>query len=102
MALTNMVQGLAMFDGQERLVLANVRYAELFGLDPEEIEPGTTLKRVIERRAAKGHYPNVQLDAGAGRIAATHRARQRYHLVNLGKDACCQRRCSPGPMAAGS
>ena len=33
-ALTNMLQGLAMFDAQERLILANARYAELFGLSP--------------------------------------------------------------------
>ncbi|MBX9591637.1 MAG: PAS-domain containing protein [Hyphomonadaceae bacterium] len=56
-ALTNMAQGLAMFDGQERLILANSRYGELLGLNPEEMEPGTTLSRIVELRAAKGFYP---------------------------------------------
>jgi diguanylate cyclase (GGDEF)-like protein/PAS domain S-box-containing protein len=61
-ALANMLQGLAMFDAQERLVLANARYAELFGLSPEEATPGTTLREIIERRAAKGLYPDATVD----------------------------------------
>ena len=47
-----MMQGLAMFDAQERLVLANARYAELFGLTPEEASR-TTLREIIERRAQR-------------------------------------------------
>ena len=58
-ALTNMMQGLAMFDAQERLVLSNARYVELFGLAPEEARPGTTLNRIIEQRIAKGFYPGM-------------------------------------------
>ena len=75
-ALTNMLQGLAMFDAQERLVLANARYAELFGLTPAEATPGTTLREIIERRAAKGLYPDTDRGQSVGRIAAAHRARQ--------------------------
>ena len=56
-ALANMVQGLAVFDDQERLVLANDRYAELFGIAPEELKPGTTLSRITELRMAQGFYP---------------------------------------------
>ena len=32
-ALNNMVQGLAMFDADQRIVVANDRYAEMYGLD---------------------------------------------------------------------
>ena len=54
-ALNNMVQGLAMFDAEHRLVVANARYAEMYGLTPEEVAPGTTLKQILEHRIAKGY-----------------------------------------------
>ena len=38
-ALTNMTHGIAMFDAQERLVIANQRYAEIYGMPPEAIRP---------------------------------------------------------------
>ena len=34
-----MAQGLAMFDAEERLVVANDRYAEIYGLEPEHLRP---------------------------------------------------------------
>jgi diguanylate cyclase (GGDEF)-like protein/PAS domain S-box-containing protein len=55
-ALANMVQGLALFDAEERLVFANQRYAELYSSTPEEMTPGTTLKRIVELRVARGLY----------------------------------------------
>jgi NO-binding membrane sensor protein with MHYT domain len=53
MALANMSQGLAMFDAQERLVLANDRYAEIYGLEPQHLQPGTTLRELVEYRISK-------------------------------------------------
>ncbi len=61
-ALANMFQGLAMFDAEERLVLANERYAELYGLEPEQVKPGTTLKQLVEYRIAKGAYQGLTVD----------------------------------------
>ena len=55
-ALENMFQGLAMFDGQERIVVANDRFAEMYGLTPDEVKPGTTLHRVAELRVGNGSY----------------------------------------------
>ena len=53
-ALNNMVQGLAMFDAEQRLVICNKRYAEMYGLSPEQVKPGTTLREIIEHRIANG------------------------------------------------
>ena len=61
-ALNNMVQGLAMFDPQLRLVLANARYAEMYGLTPEEVTPGTTLRQILEYRIAKGYLAGRSAD----------------------------------------
>jgi diguanylate cyclase (GGDEF)-like protein len=58
-ALENMAQGLAMFDDEERIVVANDRYAELYGMDPALARPGTTLREVVEQRIARGVYPGV-------------------------------------------
>jgi diguanylate cyclase (GGDEF)-like protein/PAS domain S-box-containing protein len=61
-ALTNMAQGLAMFDADERLVLANARYGEIYGHTPEEMAKGTTLRQLIEFRLARGVYPGATID----------------------------------------
>ena len=55
-ALNNMPHGLAMFDSEQRLVVANMRYAEIYGLSPEDVEPGTPLRRILEVRFRKGVY----------------------------------------------
>jgi diguanylate cyclase (GGDEF)-like protein len=53
-ALNNIVQGLAMFDRDHRLVLCNSRYTEIYGLPAEQVQPGITLHQIIEARIANG------------------------------------------------
>ena len=55
-ALKNMTQGVCLFDSEKRIVVANPRYAEIYGLGPETIEPGTHLRKILETRAAMGRY----------------------------------------------
>jgi PAS domain-containing protein len=40
-ALENMCQGFCLFDSEGRLVIANDRHAEMYGLAPEDVQPGT-------------------------------------------------------------
>jgi signal transduction histidine kinase len=54
--LDNMSQGLCLFDADQNVVFANRRYAEIYGLMPEHIEPGTSLKSILEARVATGIY----------------------------------------------
>ena len=56
-AVNNMPQGLCMFDENQRLVVCNNRYAEMYGLLPEHMTPGTTLRSILERRVATGNSP---------------------------------------------
>src|SRR5581483_9817977 len=56
-ALANMFQGLAMFDDDERLVIANQRFAEMYGLAPEQVRPGTPLLAILEHRVTAGLHP---------------------------------------------
>lgn len=52
--LNNMTQGVVMFDANERLVVCNDRYIEMYGLSPDVVKPGATLYDVIENRRVTG------------------------------------------------
>ena len=42
-ALTNMSQGLCMYDRDQRLILCNKQYAQTYGISPDHIRPGMSL-----------------------------------------------------------
>jgi diguanylate cyclase (GGDEF)-like protein len=56
-ALKHMSHGLCMFDREQTLLVSNARYGEMYGLSPEQIRPGTTLRAVLEARVAAGSVP---------------------------------------------
>jgi diguanylate cyclase (GGDEF)-like protein len=78
-ALRNISQGLCMFDADQRLVIANRRYAEMYGLTREQVKPGTTLRQILGYRVAVGAYTgsapedyiNERLAAVRGKTTAT-------------------------------
>jgi len=71
-ALNNMPHGLAMFDAEQRLVVANKRYAEMYGLSPHEVKPGTPLHEIMEARVQRGVYAETtSLDDLRVRLAQT-------------------------------
>ena len=55
-ALDHMSQSLNMFDAEQRLIVCNRRYAEMYALPPELTRPGTTLRQILEHRVAKGFF----------------------------------------------
>jgi diguanylate cyclase (GGDEF)-like protein len=56
-ALTSLSLGVSMYAADQRLIISNRAYAEIYGLPPEEIGPGVMLKRVVDMRIAQGsHY----------------------------------------------
>jgi diguanylate cyclase (GGDEF)-like protein len=78
-ALKNISQGLCMFDADGRLLVANDRYARMYGLEPEQVKPGTSFRQIIEARIALGAfaggdpetYINERLNAVRERHAST-------------------------------
>lgn len=56
-ALTNMAHGVCMFDRDQRLVVCNARYGEMYGLTPEQTKPGATLQSILEARVTAGMSP---------------------------------------------
>jgi diguanylate cyclase (GGDEF)-like protein len=53
-ALSNMTQGICMFDGQKRLLVWNDRYAELYHIPPELLKVGTAHRIIIADRISRG------------------------------------------------
>jgi diguanylate cyclase (GGDEF)-like protein/PAS domain S-box-containing protein len=78
----NITQGICFFSGGERLIACNRRYAEIYRLNPSDIELGMTLRQVVELRAAAGtcmttidDYLNTCERINSGSIPKTWTAR---------------------------
>jgi len=59
LALDRIRQGLCVFDEQQRLLLFNRLYAEMYGLDPGQLWIGMTLRDVVDLRYAAGTGPGM-------------------------------------------
>jgi PAS domain-containing protein len=53
-ALNNMTHGLCMFDADEKLIVCNATYIQMYGLTGDEARPGTPLARIDSHRAKIG------------------------------------------------
>ena len=63
-ALNNMSQGLCMFDAEQKVVVSNARYAEMYHLGGDQIKPGTSLAQILEFRREQGtHFARVAPEA---------------------------------------
>ena len=56
-ALNNMIQGLCMFDAQNRLLVWNERYRAMYNIDPLRIWRGCTIRDLLDARIAAGTFP---------------------------------------------
>ncbi len=59
LALDRIRQGLCVFDGQQRLLLFNRQYAEMYDLDPCQLWIGMSLRDVVDLRYAAGTGPDM-------------------------------------------
>lgn len=55
-ALAHMTQGLCMFDKDQKLIVANHRYAQMYGLSTDILKPGITLREIVQHRIDNGIY----------------------------------------------
>ena len=56
-AINNMMQGLCMFDAQNRLMLWNERYESMYKIDPQHIWRGCTMRDLLQARIVAGTFP---------------------------------------------
>ena len=68
-------QGVAFFDREQRLIMGNRRYAEIYRLTPDQIPPTTTLREITERRAAVGACP-IAVDDYIAYVASINAKRE--------------------------
>jgi diguanylate cyclase (GGDEF)-like protein len=57
-ALDNMSQGLIFFDADQRLIVCNRRYREIYRLTEEQTRPGTLIDDLVALRAANDSVPD--------------------------------------------
>jgi PAS domain S-box-containing protein len=82
-ALKNMAHGLSLFDKDQRLILCNERYAEIYGLAPEQAKPGAALRSILE---ACVPFRNTRIDIDADierRIRAIRNSQPMYTEYKL-------------------
>jgi diguanylate cyclase (GGDEF)-like protein len=61
-AISNMSQGLCLFDADKRLVISNRRYQEMYRLPDELVRPGTPLNRILQHYVDRGETSDLTVD----------------------------------------
>ncbi|MGY3405886.1 diguanylate cyclase (GGDEF)-like protein [Bradyrhizobium sp. GM5.1] len=76
-AMNTMTQGLLMFDQDQRLIVCNRRYIEMYGLSAELVKPGAYFRDVIQHRHDTGSFDgdvDSYCDGILGSVGQTHSA----------------------------
>ena len=85
-ALNNMALGLCLYDGQSRIVLRNEPFARIYGLDPDDIKCGMSLREVIEMRIAHGVFAGDSPEQYmAERLTPVETEAYKLHHLNDGR-----------------
>lgn len=83
-AMNNMSHGLCFFDEDQRLIVCNRQYLEIYDLDPEMVRPGMALNDIVDLRYAVGSAPKMsKLDYLTWRNSAPVIAQQSDTTVEL-------------------
>ncbi len=61
-ALSNMSQGLCLYDRDNVLLVVNRRFCDIYRLDPTRIVPGITFREVISASVAAGNHAGTDVD----------------------------------------
>ena len=84
-AVHHITQGITMFDADERLILCNARFLELYRLSPQLIRPGITFQEVFENRKSLGNHVATSpgaLGANRARVLGGRRVERNVHLAD--------------------
>jgi methyl-accepting chemotaxis protein len=79
--LNNMTQGIILFDADERVLVCNDRYIEMYGLSPDVVKAGCTLLDLIKNRITTG---SLNIDAEQYRaeiLTAVHQGQLMNRIV---------------------
>jgi signal transduction histidine kinase len=87
-ALNNMIQGLCMFDADQRLIVCNERYLQMYGFSPEVVKPGVRLREIMEYSVALGNYRREDAERAIAERPTTADKREQallYQRLNDGR-----------------
>ncbi|MFZ0206084.1 MAG: EAL domain-containing protein [Roseiarcus sp.] len=83
--LSNIPQGVAWFGRDQRLLIANNRYGEIYDLSRGDVKPGAPLEEILAKRVAKGMFvesPEAYIKARLSTIPASNPEYILDRLVN--------------------
>ncbi|MGA2492509.1 MAG: EAL domain-containing protein [Roseiarcus sp.] len=97
-AIEALPQGVCVFDGQARLAVCNRRYADLYRLDPERLQPGATWREIVDLRLAAGTLPLGVGDYLALRVPMRldEQSREWRDKLSDGRTIAVRRQALPG------
>ena len=101
-ALNNMTHGLCMFDVEQKLIVCNKTYVQMYALPPELAEPGTSLQAidVYRARIGNGALANPEQMAAANAIATREASAFTQELMDGRIVAISQRPMQDGGFVA--
>ncbi|MDO9709913.1 EAL domain-containing protein [Paracraurococcus lichenis] len=73
-AVDSMMQGFCMFTADHRLVVANQRFAEMFGLPPEGVAPGVPFEAMLDHAIGAGRMTRADAETTRARNLDLHAA----------------------------
>ncbi|MGH6898158.1 MAG: PAS-domain containing protein [Geminicoccaceae bacterium] len=79
-ALHNMIQGLCMFDADQRLIVCNERYLRMYGFSPEVVKPGIRLREIMAYSVSLGNYRREDAERAIAERPTTADKRQQAVL----------------------
>src|SRR5215472_15368856 len=75
-------EGFSLYDGEDRLVICNTRYKDMFSYGDAAVVPGTTFAKIVESTVASGLIEDAKADGAAWleRRIALHRHPSEPHV----------------------
>ena len=98
-AINNMSQGLCFFDSDHRLIVANDRFVEMYGIPPDRVGPGSTVAEIVDLRYEAGSFPMMSRDEylhWRTNVAATNEAKDSIVELQNGRTFKIRHRPMPG------
>jgi diguanylate cyclase (GGDEF)-like protein len=79
--LDNMSQGVNFLDSEQKLIVCNRRYREIYRLSPEQASPGTTLAEVFIHRLTSGTFPEATPTDYMARVETHWGSQKPYDMI---------------------
>ena len=84
--LDNISQGLTFFDADQKLMVSNRRYAEIYHLSPQQVSPGSALSDIVDFRVASRNFPDMTAADYLARRADMVRSAKSFDVIDEFQD----------------